>query len=73
MDWLKSEGDTTLFIDEFTEIVREQKEFPEISVLLTFDDGYLGIYKYATPDLEKRGMKAAFFIVPELVGIREGE
>ncbi len=73
LDWLKSEGYTTLSIEEFTEIVREQKEFPDKSVLLTFDDGYLGIYKYATPELEKRGMKATFFIVPDLVGIRDGE
>ncbi len=69
LDWLKSAGYTTLSMDEFAEVVREQREFPEKSVLITFDDGYLGIYKYARPELEKRGMKATFFIIPNLVGM----
>ncbi len=69
LDQLKREGYTTLSMDEFAAIVRERKAFPEKSVLITFDDGYEGIYKYARPELEKRGMKATFFIIPDLVGM----
>ena len=62
LDWLKSSGYKTLSIDEFIEIVQEGKEFPKKSVLITFDDGYADSLAYAVPELQKRDMKATFFI-----------
>ena len=52
-------------MEEFVAIVKEGGRFPEKSVLITFDDGYRGIYERALPELAKRGMKATFFITAD--------
>ncbi len=67
LDYLKKEGYKTLSMEEFVSILEKGQAFPEKSVLITFDDGYKGIYDYAAPELEKRGMKATFFIITDLV------
>ena len=64
LDWLKAEGWVTLGLDDLA-----SPDIPEKSVMITFDDGYRGIYLHAIPELRKRGMKAVFFIVPGTVGI----
>ncbi|WP_296770929.1 polysaccharide deacetylase family protein [Selenomonas sp.] len=69
LDWLKKAGYQTLSMEEFTAIVQKGQPFPKKSVVITFDDGYKGIYDYAAPELKKRGMKATFFIIPDLVGV----
>ena len=69
LDWLKQEGYETLSIEEFISHVKNQESFPEKSVLITFDDGYNGIYNYAMPELKKRGMKATFFITSSMIGV----
>lgn len=72
LDWIKSEGWQTLSMDEFISYVEEGKNFPKKSLLLTFDDGYAGIWDYAAPELEKRNMKATFFIVPRSLDVKKG-
>ena len=68
LDRLQAEGYETLSMGDFVAIVKSGKEFPKNAVLITFDDGYRGIYEYAAPELQKRGMKATFFIIADLVG-----
>ena len=65
LDWLKSEGYTTLNLEDLL----NSADLPAKSVVITFDDGYRGIYRYAFPELKKRGMKAVFFVVANTVGI----
>ena len=72
LDWLKDNGYITLSLEEFITCTKKGSGFPEKSVLITFDDGYAGIYDYAFPELKKRGMKAAFFIVAFTVGSVKG-
>lgn len=72
MDFLKQNNYQTLSIDEFIEIVESKKNFPEKSILITFDDGYQGIYKYAAPELIKRNMKATFFLTIKGLDKMEG-
>jgi peptidoglycan/xylan/chitin deacetylase (PgdA/CDA1 family) len=62
LDWLAEQGYRSLSMDDFLERVNNNLPFPEKSVLITFDDGYEGIYKYAAPELAKRNMHATFFI-----------
>ncbi len=68
LDWLQENGYRTLSMEEYTEIVRQGKPFPKKSLLITFDDGYRGIYDFAAPELSKRGMKATFFIITHMLG-----
>lgn len=73
LDRLKAEGYKTLSMEEFVAIVKEGGKFPEKSVLITFDDGYRGVYERALPELAKRGMKATFFIITDSLGCNTGE
>ena len=66
LDWLKDEGYSTLSLEDFT---AQSPDFPAKSVLITFDDGYRGVYLHAVPELRKRGMKATLFVVAKTVGI----
>ena len=68
LDWLKANDYETLTLEEFVAYIRNGEAFPEKSVLITFDDGYSGIYNYAFPELSKRSMKAVFFITAGVVG-----
>ena len=67
LDFLKSEGYTALGLDDFAACLASG-DFPAKSVVITFDDGYRGVYMNALPELRKRNMKAALFIITELVG-----
>ena len=46
----------------------KNKELPENSVLLTFDDGYLNNYLYAWPVLKKYEVPALIFLTTGLIG-----
>lgn len=68
LDWLKDNGYRTLSMDEYIDGIDAGGVFPEKSILITFDDGYEGIYLNALPELKKRNMKATFFIVTAAIG-----
>ena len=68
LQWLKSAGYKTLSMEEFIACIQENREFPQKSILITFDDGYEGAYLYAVPELKSRDMKATFFINPWYIG-----
>jgi len=68
LDWLANNGYKTLSLDAYIDCVLNKKSFPEKSVLITFDDGYSGIYEYAAPELRKRNMHAVFFVIRDLLG-----
>jgi|GEM_PF-2275024 len=67
MLYLKSNGFTTISIDDLTEF-QKGKPLPKKPVLLSFDDGYIGDYNYAIPILRKLGLKATFFVHTHVVG-----
>ncbi len=71
LDWLQAEGYKTLSMEEFVAVVKSGEPFPENAVLITFDDGYRGIYDFAAPELKKRGMKATFFIIVNSLGKKD--
>lgn len=51
-----------LSIDEVVFHIETQKDLPERSLLLTFDDGYSDHYQYVLPILKKYKLKGAFYI-----------
>jgi len=62
LDWLIEQGYHSLSLYEFLACSNSNLPFPEKSILITFDDGYEGIYQYAAPELTKRNMHATFFV-----------
>ena len=68
MHLLKSRGYTTLSLDELHDAMIGNTVLPERSVLLTFDDGYIGSWTYAYPYMKQENMKGAFFVHTNYVG-----
>lgn len=60
---IKKLGYKTLTLDEFEKWKKNEIKLPYKSILITFDDGYLNVYKYAIPILKKYNMNATIFVV----------
>lgn len=65
---IKEKGYETVYPYEINEKLLNNQKQDKKYVLLTIDDGYEDIYKYAFPLLKKYNMKATFYIVVNLVG-----
>ena len=63
LQWLKENGYTTITARELSQYLNGQGEMPEKPVLLTIDDGKLGVYKNAYPLLQKYDMKAVLAVI----------
>lgn len=67
MDYLRQNGFHTLTLQELERFLYNKCFLPEKSVVLTFDDGYLGNLTYAYPVLKGHHMKAAIAVMPHLL------
>ncbi|GFP77699.1 polysaccharide deacetylase family protein [Clostridium fungisolvens] len=67
MKYLKDNGYFTLTMDELYGYLRENTAIPSKSIVLTFDDGYIGNYTYAYPVLKEFGFTATIFMISECV------
>ena len=63
MQYLKDNKYTTLTMDELYGFLKEDKKIPEKSVVITFDDGYIGNYTYAMPILKELDLHATMFMI----------
>ncbi len=70
--YIKSQSYTSISGENFREFLKGKTDIPDKSVLITFDDGLRGVYKYAYPVLKKYGFKAVFFVIAGRVGNRSG-
>lgn len=71
MKWLHDNGYTTINISDLTKLILEGGSIPERPVILTFDDGYLDVYKNAYPILQQYGYVATFFIITKTVDTKK--
>lgn len=72
MDELKADGWTTILPNDIWRASRGLYLLPRKPVVITFDDGYEGVLKYAEPTLASHGFKAiCYLIVGRIAG--EGE
>lgn len=62
MDYLKEGGYTAMTVASFYEHLKTNTPFPKNTVILTFDDAWLGQYHYALPILKEKGFTATFYI-----------
>lgn len=63
LKYLQDNGFTTVTMDEFYDWHAGKKELPPKSVMITFDDGYYGVYYVAYPLLKKYDMAGVAFCI----------
>lgn len=71
MRMLATQGMRACTIDDFIAWLNGDLSLPEGSFLLTFDDGFLGVYEHAAPVLMELGWPATVFVVAALLGQRD--
>lgn len=68
MEWLHREGYKAVTRDELHAYLKHKKVPNGKRVLLTFDDGYHSLYKYAMPAMAKYGFTATLFLSTSFIG-----
>ncbi len=66
--WLKSNGYTGIRPLDWLAWRREGKPLAKKPVVITFDDGYADVARYALPVLEREGFSAAVYVVTARIG-----
>ena len=66
--WLKAHGYASVSLHQLLDWLRTDAELPRRTVLITFDDGYADLDRYAYPVLESAGFHALTFIVTGMHG-----
>lgn len=66
LKWLKQNGYTTITCKQLIDYLNGEGTMPQKPILLTVDDGKLGVYKNAYPLLKQYGMTASL----SLIGMR---
>ena len=69
LDYLASEGYTTITPQDYARARKGKQTLPEKPVILSFDDGYEDNHRVILPMLEERGMKAVFYVVTNDIGL----
>lgn len=68
LHWLTRHGFQTLTLDELRRFLKGEWHPDRPAVVLTFDDGYDGVYSYAYPLLKRYGFHGVIFQVVSKVG-----
>ncbi len=71
MERLAAKGMQACGLDDFFAWLAGDKPLPEGSFLLTFDDGFLGVYEHGAPLLRDMNWPATVFLVSQLIGKRD--
>ena len=61
-------GWRAISVDDFVSWLDRDLELPERTFVLTFDDGFAGVYEHAHPVLKMLGWPATMFLVSGLIG-----
>ena len=68
---LKENGFNIIPMQQYIQYVNGEVTLPENPVIITFDDGYSGVYNYAYPILQKLQVHATVFVITGLVGYND--
>jgi peptidoglycan/xylan/chitin deacetylase (PgdA/CDA1 family) len=68
MRWLSTSGYSTITPSDWLAWRNEGKALPRRPVMITFDDAYADLCKFAFPTLKKYGLRATVFVVTDLIG-----
>ena len=72
LKWLKEHGYRTIGVEDLVLQMKGREPMSPKEIVLTFDDGYEGVYRYAYPLLKKFGFKATLFLVTSVMGNEKG-
>lgn len=68
LDYLKSHGYHTITFNQLFDALYFDAPLPPHPIILTFDDGYEDVYRYAVPLLQAHGFSGMFYIITGAVG-----
>ncbi len=68
MDEIKREGYTVIPINDYLDYLAGKKDIPDKSVVITIDDGYLSVYKYAYPLLKSYKYPFTIYVYSDWIG-----
>lgn len=68
---LKNGGYNIISLRQYINYVNSNAELPEKPVIITFDDGYLGVYTHAYPVLVRQNVPVTVFVITGLVGFND--
>jgi peptidoglycan/xylan/chitin deacetylase (PgdA/CDA1 family) len=68
MGFLKRFGYRVLRMEEALGCLGGQRPWPGRAVVLTFDDGYEGFFRYALPELQRHGFPAMVYLISGYLG-----
>lgn len=63
MHFLKVNNYNVISLEELGRLLKEKKDIPKNTVVITFDDGHLDNYENAYPILKKYGLPATMFVI----------
>ncbi len=67
VEYLKNNGYHTIHLSDLMEFLNYKTAIPSKSVVITLDDGYRSIYKFAYPLLKRYGFTATLFIYTDFI------
>jgi peptidoglycan/xylan/chitin deacetylase (PgdA/CDA1 family) len=68
VEWLYRQGYRGIALGEASRCLLNGQDFPERSVVLTFDDGFQSLHSQVFPILRRYGFSATVFLVAEFCG-----
>ena len=68
MQRLRHAGFSAVSIERFVEWLEHGRPLPSRAFVITFDDGFQGVYDFAAPILQQLGWPATVFLVADLIG-----
>lgn len=68
LSWLARHSYSSITTSDWISLSTEGRSIPNKSILITFDDGYEDIERYALPVLSRYGFKAVVYVVTGLIG-----
>ena len=69
MQYLADNGYTTIDLYTLIRAITNKEELPDKPIILTFDDGYKGVYENAWPIMQEFGFTGTFFIPTEFIDV----
>jgi peptidoglycan/xylan/chitin deacetylase (PgdA/CDA1 family) len=68
LDWLERNDYHVIRLERLVDFLAGRTALPRRSVVITIDDGYESVYRYALPLLRKHGYPATLFVYTDFIG-----